>query len=137
MKEVRKLTTKVSKAKSLEDNKDLYEAVRLIALEKEHLSALLSHVEAAETALKEAVDKRAVELYGDDWEPLESDNYKLLRVSSGAVYVITGEADSRFTKQTVSVDTAKTTKYLTQHGSLPTGIEPNRARGERIVINLK
>lgn len=134
---VDKLIDKVSKSKDLSQCKELSEAAGLITETIGQLAEKLEIMQFLDANLKEAVNNRATQLYGKDWEPIEGDKYRVLRVLQGSVYVLSGHVDSRFTKQTISVDSPKTTEYLKKNGRLPDGIEPNKHRTERITITLK
>lgn len=135
--DIERLIKKVSKSKNLRDCAELDAAARTLTDKQERLVNEIRIVDQLQEKLKSAVGLRASELYGDAWEPVESKTYKVLRVKQGALYSVCSEVDSKFTKQSISIDATKVTAYLKTYARLPDGIELNENRGERVTINLK
>lgn len=105
--------------------------------EKQDLLDKLEIIRESEDKVKDKLDSKARKLYGEGWEPIESDSYKISRVLQGSVYQIVGEVDGEFTKQTISLETKKVTDFIKSQGRLPKGVKVNIDRTYRITISLK
>ena len=138
----------IAKAKSLENNNDLFNGLAPIITEKKKLEDALEQVEAVERQVKQTINDRAKAIMGPDWAAIKGTNYKFTRSFTGSVYELvpildedTGEvikeADPEFVKITVAPNTEAITKFREANSALPECVAINESRGESIRLTVQ
>lgn len=128
----------VEAATRIEDDQEVFEQLAGIQQVKKQLAELDDLVKSVEAEAKSAIKSKAKALYGDDWQAIEGDNFKITRSATGSVYSIVGKPGRKFVKVKESVDTDAVEEHMLAHdGQLPSGIEVNPSRGESIRISMK
>lgn len=124
-------------ALKLEDNQEVFYALTDVMRVKEQVKILLEKVESVERDTKGLINSRAKQLYGEDWQVIKGEHFKITRSKTGDVYLINGKPLGRYTKTKITVDSKAVDEYVAKNEKLPLGIEINDQRGESLRITLK
>lgn len=126
-------------ASKLEDNQQMLEQLTVITKAKNDLKNLLEIVEKHESAAKMLINARAKQLYGNDWQAIAGEGYKITRSFTGAVYTLNPDipASKKFLEIKTTVNTKAVDAYRDEKEALPKGVELNPSRGESLRITLK
>lgn len=137
--EPEKFAESISAAEKLEDNKQMLEQLTVITKAKNEIKDLLETVEKYESAAKSIINARAKQLYGEDWQAIAGDGFKISRSFTGAVYTLNPDykTPKKFLKVVTSIDTKAVDAYRDEKEKLPVGVELNPTRGESIRITIK
>jgi hypothetical protein len=127
----------IETATELKNDKDVFEGLTQIAKTKSELKDLLETVEKIETESKGLINSRAKALYGNDWQVIAGEHFKVTRSKTGEIYTINGEPNKKFIKVKKSVDSKAVEDFVADNDKLPAGIEINDKRGESLRITVK
>lgn len=132
-----KLRDIIEKAKDLNDNPKLFKNLVEIEKIKNEAKDIVEQVEKIQTEAKGLIDSKAKALYGNSWEGIKGNGYKISRSPTGSVFDIIGTVQKKFKVVKESVDTKLVEKYIKEKGKLPAGLEYNKSRGHSIRITVK
>lgn len=129
----------IHNALKLEDNQELFEQLTAILKAKKDITDLLEQVERIERDAKRAINAKAQQLYGRDWQAIAGKGWKITRYFAGSVYArIEGEkVPKQFVKVVENLDTKAIDAYLEANEKLPKGLQLNNDRTEVIKVTLK
>jgi len=127
----------VEEATKLEDDQDFFLQMGSVAGLKKLVKDVLEEVEAVEQDVKGLVNTKAKALYGNDWQVISGDHFKITRSKTGDLYLINGTPAPQFIKVKKSVDSRAIEEYVAKNDKLPKGIEINDQRGESLRITFK
>lgn len=127
--------TKIKYAKNLED-KEFFGELAKIQSVKDELKDIQEAVEDVERQVKQAINDRAKALYGDNWQAIKGEGFKISRSMTGAVYSVTDKADDKFIQLSVRPDTKAIDSYIETKGELPGGVDFNPKRNESLRITV-
>ena len=131
------LREQIDAAKDIKDNEAFFEQLTLVQKVKNELKQLDDAITSIDQEAKGLLNNKAKSLYGDNWQVVKGERFKITRSKTGDMYLLTDSASPKFVKVKKSVDSKAVDAYVTEKGKLPKGIEVNDQRGEsvRIVIN--
>jgi hypothetical protein len=127
----------IENAKDLNDNKELFDRLVEVARIKKIANDILDQTASIEGQVKGLINSKATALYGNEWEAIKGDNYKITRSGTGAVFKIIGKVQNKFKVVKESLDTEAVTDYIRKSGKLPTGVDYNPTRGSSIRITVQ
>lgn len=127
----------IENAKDLNDNKKLFSQLVQVARVKKQVKDILDQADSIEAQVKGFIDSKAKALYGNDWEAIKGDDYKITRSGTGAVFGIIGKVQKKFKVIKETLDTKAVNDYIKETGKLPTGIDYNPTRGSSIRITVQ
>ena len=129
----------IASAKDLNDNETAFAELAKVSQVKKQIKDVLDTLESIEADAKSEIDGRAKALYGNDWQAIAGNGYKITRSRTGTVYAL--NPDVKQAKKYLIIKETINTKLvdaeLEVNGKLPKGIEYNPARGTMIRISLK
>lgn len=139
--DLKKEIAAIERSKELNDNEKVFKLLTLVENAKRLVENELDKVLTVESVAKNAINGRAKELYGQNWEVIEGKGYKINRIMSGSVYatdeeVSLDEVDEQFLKVKTELNSKAVDKYIKEHSELPEGIIYNPRRSERIKITV-
>lgn len=136
--DVDELLELITKVKDLEDSEELFKKLSGIQTVKDALGRAQDIVTSAEGQVKTAINDKAKSLYGNQWQVIAGNGYKITRSMTGSVYDIADiEAiDDKLTTTKTTVNTKAVEKAIQETGKLPEGVELNPKRGESIQIKV-
>lgn len=126
----------IDEALDLNDNEELFNKLVDFARTKKILKDAQEQIESVEADVKGLIKAKANALYGNEWEALKGDNYKITKSPTGAVFAINGKVKKQFLVVKESVDTKLVNKFIKEEGKLPAGIDYNPERGSSIRITV-
>lgn len=131
--------TSLAEAEKLENAEGMIEQLTKITKAKKELKDLLETVEKYESAAKGLINSRAKTLYGQDWQAIAGDGFKITRSKSGAIYTRNPDipVNKKFIEVKESINTKAVDAYFDEKEALPKGIELNPTRSEVIRITIK
>lgn len=135
--DLKKLKSQIEKSTKIEDGEKFFESLTEVYRIKAEIGAVLDQIISIETEAKGLINSKAKALYGNEWQAISGEKFKITRSRTGEVYTITGQAPPRFVKVKKTVDSKAVDNYVAEKGKLPTGIEINDQRGESIRVTLK
>lgn len=129
----------IEAASELNDNEQIFAKLVELTTIKTEIQDILDIVEKAEREAKDAIKTKAKTLYGNDWQAIKGNGYKISRVPTGSVYTLNPDVKVKkeFLEIKESVNTKAVELELEKTGKLPKGIEINPKRGESIRITVK
>jgi hypothetical protein len=131
------LREQIEKATKIEDGEQFFESLSEVYKIKAEIGAIMDQITSIEADAKGLINTKAKALYGNEWQAISGEKFKITRSRTGDVYTITGQAPPRFVKIKKTVDSKAVDNYVAEKGKLPTGIEINDQRGESIRVTLK
>ncbi len=133
------LKTLLEQAGELNDNEAFFAKLAEFGEVKEGFKSVDKQLEKLEADIKSAINGRAKALYGETWQAIAGDGYKIGRSKTGSVYDIIPDTkpNKKFLKVTTSVNTDEVDTYVKENSKLPTGIDYNLSRGESLRITIK
>lgn len=135
--DLKALREQIEKATKIEDGEKFFESLSEVYKIKAEIGAVLDQITSIETEAKGLINSKAKALYGNEWQAISGEKFKITRSRTGDVYSIVGNAPPRFVKIKKSVDSKAVDNYVAEKGKLPTGIEINDQRGESIRVTIK
>ena len=135
--DLKALREQIEKATKIEDGEKFFESLSEVYAIKAEIGAVLDQITSIETEAKGLINSKAKALYGNEWQAISGEKFKITRSKTGDVYTLTGKAAPRFVKIKKSVDSKAVENYIAEKGKLPAGIEINDQRGESIRVTLK
>lgn len=126
----------IEASKDIKGDEAYFEQLVEIQRVKNQLGDIADLIKSIESEAKGLINNKAKALYGDNWQVIKGERFKILRSKTGDVYLINGEPNSKFVKVKKSIDTKIVDSYVTEKGKLPKGIEINDQRGESIRITI-
>lgn len=130
------LRKQIESSKTIKGDEAYFEQLSQMQAVKLELKALEDELMSVEAEAKGLINSKAKSLYGDNWQVIQGENFKITRSKTGDVYLINGSPNSKFIKIKKSVDSKAVDDYVVEKGSLPTGIEVNDQRGESIQVKI-
>mgnify|MGYP001613831070 CR=1 FL=1 len=134
------ITKAVENSKNLNDNELVFANLSKIAFDRKQLDALNDAFEEVERMVKQAISSKAKALYGDDWQVIKGDGYKIGRSFTGSVYELIDpdKVDPAYLKVKFTPDTKAIEIYRETNDKLPDGVTINEQRNEsiRIAVNV-
>lgn len=132
------LTRTIELAPDLDNNESLFGQLASIAKHKAVVVNALEQIEGLENQAKNKINAKAKELYGNDWQAIAGDGYKIIRLSTGSLYVRNPDEPiaKRFIEIKENLITKEIETEIEKTGKLPRGIELNPNRGESIRIKI-
>ena len=129
----------VEEAVDLNDNPAFFAKLASFQEIKNAFKTASEQLDKVEVDVKGAINARAKALYGETWQAVAGDGYKVGRQKTGAVYEFNPEAkpNKKFLKVVTSVNTDEVAIYVKENSKLPKGIEYNPSRGETLRITIK
>lgn len=127
----------VDAALKLEDNAELFNKLAEFATVKAKIKDAVEAIDKVETDIKGIINSKAKQLYGNDWQAIAGQGYKISRSFTGAKYEQVGAAPEQFIIIKQSVDSKAVDNYVKANSALPEGIAVNQSRGESIRITVK
>lgn len=136
------------------DSKTILEQLVKIDDAKKEVKKLKDAFDTAEAEVKAAINTRAKALYGDEWEAIKGNGYKISRSGTGAAYIVETGLDEEATaedkvswivsnpeslaylKVDVKVDKDLADQHIKDTNELPPKIVANCDRGESIRITV-
>lgn len=134
-----KLSEAISEAIKLDDNDTMFSELGAVTKAKKQLQDALEALDKVETVAKGLINSKAKQLYGEDWQTIVGQGYKITRSKTGAVYTRNPDVPTpkKFIKIVESLDTKLIDLEFDKTGTLPKGVEINPTRGESIRITIK
>jgi hypothetical protein len=132
-----KIVEAIEASKTLNDNDAIFQGLSEIQAIKSQLGAVQDKIISAEAAVKVAINGKAKALVGKDWQVIRGAGYKITRSMSGAKYEATDDADDKFLKIVMSVNSGEVDDFIKNKGKLPEGVLYNPNRSEQIRITVK
>ena len=134
-----KLSNTISEALNLNDNDSVFSELAAVTKAKKELQDALETLEKIEVVAKGLINSKAKQLYGEDWQTIVGQGYKITRSKTGAVYTRNPDIPTpkKFIKIVESLDTKLIDAEFDKTGTLPKGVEINPTRGESIRITIK
>lgn len=130
------LRSQINEATKIEDGEQFFESLASVYKVKKELAALEDLLISIETEAKGLINTKAKALYGNDWQAIKGEHFKISRSRTGDVYSLVGTAKKEFLKIKTSVDSKAVEAYALAKGKLPAGIELNDKRGESIRVTI-
>lgn len=129
----------IKASKTLKDDKLVFEKLAEFQAVKDQLAAAKEQLDDVEQQVKQAINDRAKATYGNQWDSIVSDGYKITRSFTGSVFNVGDPAKvgDEFLKVELKPETKKIEDYIKSKGSLPEGLDYNPDRGESIRITVK
>lgn len=134
---VEDLRKSVENATKIEDDEEFFLQMSTVTGIKKLLKDALEAVDSVETDVKGLINSKAKALYGNDWQTIAGEHFKITRSKTGDLYLVNGTPNARFTKVKVSVDSKAVEEFVAKNDKLPKGIELNDQRGESLRITIK
>lgn len=135
--DLKALREQIEESTKIEDGEKFFESLTEVYKIKAEIGAMLDQITSIEIEAKGLINSKAKALYGNEWQAISGEHFKITRSRTGDVYTITGQAPPRFVKIKKSVDSKAVDNYVAEKGKLPTGIEINDQRGESIRVTIK
>ena len=135
--DLKALREQIEKSTKIEDGEKFFETLAAVYAVKAQIAALEDQITSIETEAKGLINTKAKALYGNEWQAISGEKFKITRSRTGEVYTIVGNAPPRFIKIKKTVDSKAVDNYVAEKGKLPTGIEINDQRGESIRVTIK
>jgi hypothetical protein len=134
--DVKALRDQLESATKIEDGEAFFETLAAVYKAKAEMDAAYDLLKSIETEAKGLINTKAKALYGNEWQAIKGERFKITRSRTGDVYAITGAPQKKFLKVKTSVDSKLVDAYVTTKGKLPAGIEINDQRGESIRVTI-
>lgn len=131
-----KLKTEIEATKAIKDGEAYFDQLAEIQRVKKYLAELEDQLKSIEAEAKGLINNKAKALYGDNWQVIKGEHFKIMRSYTGDLYLINGTPSPKFVKVRKSVDSKVVDAYVAEHAKLPKGIELNDQRGESIRITV-
>ncbi len=122
---------------SLDDNDAIFQGLSEIQFIKDKLAEASALVKATEDEVKSTINSKAKALIGKNWQVVKGEGYKISRSEAGAKYEATEDADDKYLKVAISVNSDEVDDFVKNSGKLPKGIAYNPKRSEQIRITVK
>jgi hypothetical protein len=135
--DIEKIKATIENSAKLEDDKQFFTDLTAITQFKTIIKDSLEELESFESEVKGLINTKAKALYGESWQVIAGEHFKITRSKSGELYLINGKPNTKFTKVKISVDSKEVDNFVAEHGKLPAGIEINDKRGESLRITVK
>ncbi len=130
------LKTALARAKDIKDSEAFFVQLSEVQRVKTKIKELEDQLISIETEAKGLINSKAKALYGDNWQVIKGDRFKITRSKTGDVYAINGTPSPKFVKIKKSPDSKDIDAYVEKTKKLPKGIEINDQRGESIRITI-
>ena len=129
----------IDNALKLEDNNEVFYALTGITKTKSEIKDLLEKIEKVERDTKGLINNKAKALYGNDWQTIAGEHYKITRYNQGPVYsrIEGSKIAKKFIKIVESLNTEAIDEELEKTSKLPTGLDFNDSRTEVIKVTLR
>lgn len=126
----------IDESKDLNNNEELFN--KLIEFEriKKQAGDILDKVKSIEEEVKGFIGSKGNALYGNEWEAIKGEHYKITKSPTGSVFAISGKVQKKFLVIKESVDTKEVNTYIKEKGKIPSGIDYNPSRGSSIRITI-
>lgn len=134
--DIDKLKAQIEATKKIEDGEEYFEQLTEIQRVKKQLGEVEDLLKSVETEAKGLINAKAKSLYGDNWQVIKGEKFKISRSKTGELYLINGTPNPKFVKVKKSVVADLVDEYVTENSKLPKGIEVNDKRGESIRITI-
>ena len=135
--DMNKVRAVIEKSLKLEEDQDFFNELSTIQMFKTIVKDSLEEIESFETEAKGLINNKAKALYGDDWQVIAGEHFKITKSKTGEMYTINGDPNKKFVKTKKSVDSKEVDNFIAENSKLPAGIEINDKRGESLRITLK
>src|SRR3990167_6283768 len=126
--DLEELKEQIDSAKDIKDNESFFSQLSEVARVKKELNDLLDRIMTAESEAKNMINAKAKALYGDNWQVIKGEKFKITRSKTGDMYLISGTPGLEFVKTKVSADSKAIDAFVEQNEKLPDGIELNDKR---------
>lgn len=127
----------IESSKTIKGDEAYFTQLAQIDVVKKQLSVLEDELKSIESTAKGFINSKAKALYGDNWQVISGENFKISRSKTGDMYLVTGEPSAKFVKIKKSVDSKAVDEFVAKNSKLPKGIAVNEQRGESIRISIK
>lgn len=130
----------VDKSTKLEDDAKFFEALSAMTFAKKAVLDTLEQVESLETEAKGLINAKAKALYGNDWQVIAGEHFKISRSPTGQLYELVSpdEVQPEFLKVKFAPNAKAIDDFREANDNkLPTGVAINEHRGETIKITVK
>lgn len=128
----------IADSKTLDDNDAIFRGLSSIVEVKAQLDKAAFALRDLEAQVKTAINDKAKELVGKDWQVIQGAGYKISRSWAGSKYDYDEEvADEKYLHLKISANSEVIDEYVKDNGKLPDGIELNPNRSEQIRITVK
>jgi len=97
----------------------------------------LEQVEMYERDVKGLINAKAKAVYGNDWQAIKGEKFKITRSKTGSMYLVNGKPNAKFIVTKVTVDSKAVDEFIEENERLPKGIELNDQRGESLRITVQ
>lgn len=134
--DVKALRDQLESATKIEDGEAFFETLSAVYKAKREMDQAYDLLKSLETEAKGLINTKAKALYGNEWQAIKGERFKITRSRTGDIYAIAGKAPKKFLKVKTSVDSKLVDAYVEMNGKLPTGIELNDQRGESIRVTI-
>lgn len=134
-----KLSETINEAIKLDDNEQMFNQLCEVKRAKAELEDALEALDKIEVVAKGLINSKAKELYGNDWQTIAGQGYKITRSKTGSIYQVSPmeRPNKKFLIIKESIDSKAVDAAIEKSGKLPKGIEINPNRGESIRVALK
>lgn len=126
----------IGRASSMQ-GEEFYNTLLSITGFKNSIKEALDEVDGLEREVKSLINDRAKKDYGNDWQAIKGDNFKITRSKTGSMYLINGKPNSKFVVVKSTVNSDAVNEFVENNERLPKGIEINDQRGESLRITVK
>lgn len=134
--DIDKLKAQIEATQKIKDGEEYFEQLTEIQRVKKQLGEVEDLLKSVETEAKGLINAKAKSLYGDNWQVIKGEKFKISRSKTGELYLINGTPNPKFVKVKKSVVADLVDEYVTENSKLPKGIEVNDKRGESIRITI-
>lgn len=133
------LAKSINEAIKLEDNEQMFNNLCEVKRAKMELENALEELDKIEIIAKGLINSKAKQLYGNDWQTIAGNGYKITRSKTGSIYILNPmvKANKKFLEIKETINSKAVDAEIEKSGKLPKGIEVNPNRGESIRVALK
>src|SRR5690606_11937887 len=88
--DIDKLKAQIEATKKIEDGEEYFEQLTEIQRVKKQLGEVEDLLKSVETEAKGLINAKAKSLYGDNWQVIKGEKFKISRSKTGELYLING-----------------------------------------------
>lgn len=133
------LAKSINEAIKLEDNEQMFNNLCEVKRAKMELENALEELDKIEIIAKGLINSKAKQLYGNDWQTIAGNGYKITRSKTGSIYILNPmvKANKKFLEIKETINSKAVDAEIEKNGKLPNGIDINPNRGESLRITIK
>lgn len=134
-----KLAKTINEAIRLDDNEQMFNHLCEVKRAKLELENALEKLDKIEVIAKGLINSKAKQLYGNDWQTIAGNGYKITRFKTGSIYILNPmvKANKKFLEIKETINSKAVDAEIEKNGKLPNGIDINPNRGESLRITIK